>query len=190
MLPLVVGVICGLINIAIAGSKGRSRVGWFFVGFLTGIIGLIICAVMSNLKEAEAQRQRMDNENRRLREQLLQEKMKGEVFRQHAAARLDAHDKHLGVDTRAVAVLSGPEEQNLLAGEAGDIPTAEPAVVDASAYAWYYEVNGETHGPMPEASLLSLFESAQLRPTTLVWRDGLAGWVSAESVLKLSRGVT
>jgi len=93
----------GAIASAIASSKGRSTVGWFFGGFFLTWIGIVIVAVLPNLKEQKFKEEAMDRENRRLREQLMQEQIKTEAFRRHAAARLDAHDTHLGIDTRSVA---------------------------------------------------------------------------------------
>ena len=94
---------------AIASSKGRNVVGWFFVGLLTAVIGIIIIACMSNLKQEKARIEWAESERRRLREQLRQERTKSESFRQYSTARLDAHDKALDVDTRSVAALPGAE---------------------------------------------------------------------------------
>src|SRR5262245_8301344 len=96
-------VVFGCIAAAIANSKGRSSVGWFFGGFFLGLIGIIIVAVLPNLKEQKFKEEAVERENRRLREQLMQEQIKTEAFRRHAAARLDAHDTHLGIDTRSAA---------------------------------------------------------------------------------------
>jgi hypothetical protein len=106
---LIVRVIFGAICAAIANSKGRSEVGWFFGGFFFMLLGIIIVACLGNLKEQKYKEEAVERENRRLREQLMQEQIKNEAFRQHAAARLDAHDGHLGVDTRqAVTALPSP----------------------------------------------------------------------------------
>ncbi len=99
-IQLVIMTILGGISAAIASSKGRTPVGWFFGGFFLGLIGLIIVACLSNLNEEQSHRDHQSRENRRLREQLRQERMKGEAFRQHALSRLDSHDQQLGVDTR------------------------------------------------------------------------------------------
>lgn len=49
---VVVGwLICGVITMLIASSKGRSTVGWFFIGFLTGIIGIILIIVLDSKKK-------------------------------------------------------------------------------------------------------------------------------------------
>lgn len=90
----------------IARTKGRSGVGWGVgLGFASlspviAIILLVVLCCLPNMKTQRAKEQRIERENRRLREQLRQEQIKGESFRQHTSARLDAHDGHLGVDTR------------------------------------------------------------------------------------------
>ncbi len=112
---IILKVICGAIAAAIASSKGRSTIGWFFGGFFLDIIGIIIVAVIANLKEQQAHRQHVSRENRRLREQLHQERMKQEAFRQHATARLDVHDDHMGLDTKQVgSALPGATAQQYL----------------------------------------------------------------------------
>jgi type II secretory pathway pseudopilin PulG len=66
------------------------------------LIGIIIVAVLPNLKEQKSKEDAIERENRRLREQLVQEQIKTEAFRRHASSRLDAHDSHIGVDTRSL----------------------------------------------------------------------------------------
>jgi len=105
---ILMGSIVGGICAGIASSKGRSAGGWFAggfaIGFLTGILGgwipIVIVACLSNLKEEQSHHDSQARENRRLREQLRQERLKNEAFRQHTFARLDAHDNQLGVDTK------------------------------------------------------------------------------------------
>jgi hypothetical protein len=101
-IQLIFGLICGGVSAAIASSKGRSVIGWFFGGLFLGWVGIVVVCVLPNLKEQRFKEEAMERENRRLREQLMQEQIKTETFRQHAAARLDAHDGHLGIDTRSV----------------------------------------------------------------------------------------
>ena len=102
--------ICGGICSAIAASKGRNPVGWFFAGLMPYFTGIILIACLPNLKEKKAREEALDRENRRLREQLYQEQMKAETFRQHTIERLDVHDVHLGVDTRSTSNrLGGPQ---------------------------------------------------------------------------------
>lgn len=124
----VVCAICGVISAAIASSKGRTVVGWFFAGFFLGVIGIIIVACQSNLNEKKAHRQHTERERHRLREQLRQERLKTEAFRRHAVTRLDTHDLELGMDTRSVqTALPYDNESPLhrLAGGAQELPPGQ-----------------------------------------------------------------
>jgi type II secretory pathway pseudopilin PulG len=137
LIRLVVMVICGVIAAAIASSKDRSVVGWFFGGFFLALIGIIIVAVLPNLKEQRSKEVSLERENRRLREQISQEQVKGEAFRRHASERLDTHDVHLGLDTRATnPLLAGRADSLALEFENWqplDKPLAETLGIDHSA---------------------------------------------------------
>ena len=50
---------------------------------------------------------------------------------------------------------------------------------------WYLARDGQQHGPVTDAELGKIIELGYLRPTDLVWRQGMAEWAPAESVLKL-----
>lgn len=112
---LLIGAFFGGICAGVASSKGRSTVGWFFGGFFMGyvifpffgILMIIIVSCLPNLKEKRNREDAQERENRRLREQLVQEQLKNEAFRQHAATRLDQHDVHIGVDTRQTVPAPG-----------------------------------------------------------------------------------
>jgi hypothetical protein len=43
---LVIGLVFGLICAVLASPKNRSPVGWFFIGFLIPLIGLILILVL------------------------------------------------------------------------------------------------------------------------------------------------
>ncbi|MCM2440712.1 hypothetical protein HGO34_13405 [Agrobacterium vitis] len=45
--------ICGVVTAIIATAKGRSGVGWFFVGLLISIFGIILIACLPSLKATE-----------------------------------------------------------------------------------------------------------------------------------------
>lgn len=60
---VVLWVVCGLIAMLIAQSKGNSAVTGFILGVLLGPIGIIIAAVSSRSPEAEAIRQRRIQEH-------------------------------------------------------------------------------------------------------------------------------
>ncbi|MGD9925456.1 MAG: DUF4339 domain-containing protein [Hyphomicrobiaceae bacterium] len=50
---------------------------------------------------------------------------------------------------------------------------------------WYLARDGQQHGPVTDAELKKIIELGYLRPTDLVWRQGMAEWAAAESVLDL-----
>lgn len=160
----------------IANTKGRSPVGWFFIGFFTSFIGLILILVMSDLKEEQAQRLRVEQENRRLREQLRQERLKQESFREYTQRRLDVHDERLGIDTRSLAPLPQPAGAALPDGDGHDVPAPAATVGSPSARGWYYEQDGETQGPVPAAAIRRLLQIGELRSATLVWAEHLKDW--------------
>lgn len=102
VIRIVLLLICGGAASAIAAGKNRNAVGWFFGGFFLGIIGIIIVAVLKDPVEEENRWNQTSRENRRLKEQLHQEKVKNESFRQYATNRLDTHDQHIGVNTKTI----------------------------------------------------------------------------------------
>jgi hypothetical protein len=97
------GTACAII----ASKKGRTPVGWFFLGFFFPLLGIILVAVLPSPKQQQAEREFTERERRRLREQLRQERIKTEAFRQFASARIDVHDDRLGIDTRNPEALPG-----------------------------------------------------------------------------------
>jgi len=148
VIRLLVCLVFGGGTAAIAHSKGRNPVGWFFVGFIITCIGLIIILCLSNLNEEEARFAAQEAQNRRLKEQLRQEQMKLEALRQHTTARLDQHDQELGVDTRTfgAALPGSPDTQRpSLPDLSGEQPDAS-----ANAYSeeWYYLAEDEQRGPV------------------------------------------
>src|SRR3954462_15494899 len=143
---LVFGLIMGGAVAAIAHGKGRSPVGWFFVGFLLGIIGLVIVLVVSNVNQEKYLRARQDEENRRLREQLRQERIKHETLREYTMKRLDVHDQVLGGDPKSVQALPTENAPAYLPYAHANTPQPappEPVAKQPKANAWYFEQNGE-----------------------------------------------
>lgn len=181
ILNLLIAVVFGAICAGIASSKGRNAVGWFFIGFFFSCIGLIIILCLSNLKEEQAKWDAQNVEQRRLREQLRQEQMKNEAYRKHTAARLDAHDNRLGMDTRQTesAALPGPRQQALPTGGDSSPPPGLPA------HHWFTHEDGEQRGPYSFALLQRRARQGSLDPATMVWVDGMETWKPANSVPNL-----
>jgi hypothetical protein len=47
---------------------------------------------------------------------------------------------------------------------------------------WFYSVGDTRQGPVTEADLKRLAAEGRLKPTDLVWKDGMADWVEARTV--------
>ncbi len=47
---------------------------------------------------------------------------------------------------------------------------------------WYYAAGEQQQGPIAEADLRDMLLAGELPPSTLVWSEGMANWVSAEKV--------
>lgn len=176
---LIIKLVFGGICAAIASSKGRSGVAWFFIGFLLDLIALIIVLVMSNLAEERRRFEEISADRRRLKEQLRQERLKGESFRRYATERIDTHDRVLGVNTKTAPELSAG------AGGPPPVPSLPRADLDpalATAAGWFYEKEGKPQGPVPQAELRMLLRSGAIGSSTLVWTESMAEWTAARDV--------
>lgn len=181
-LQLIVGLVFGGIVAAIAHSKGRNAVGWFFLGFFFGCISLIIILCLSNVKEEQAKWNNNEIEQRRLREQLRQEQLKNEALRQHTVARLDIHDQKLGIDTRDVPTslpLGSLPRPSLMTGAVSSLPAGFPEA------GWYISSNGAQEGPYTYSNISARARQGTLSPETLVWVQGMDEWRTAGSIPNL-----
>ena len=172
---LIMGLL-GTLAAVIASRKGRSVVGWFFGGFFLGLIGVVIVAVLPNLKKENDYRRHVREQQRRIREQVRQERIKAEAFRRYTTRRLDTHDQTLGIDTRSADALptEAPPRQ---------LPAAPPP--PPTAKMWYYEDSGEALGPVSIVQMRNLAKAGQITGQTLVWSDGMADWVPLAQLAEL-----
>jgi TM2 domain-containing membrane protein YozV len=53
---------------------------------------------------------------------------------------------------------------------------------------WYYSVGGDRQGPITAAELKKLAETGTLKPTDLVWKDGMGDWAQAKTIKGLFGG--
>jgi hypothetical protein len=183
---LILMLVFGGITAAIASSKGRNPVGWFFCGFFFSCLGLIIILCLSNLKEEQARWNAQNVEQRRLREQLRQEQLKNEALRQHAVARLDQHDQALGIDTRktAPALTLTPQEtpQSPLIGFPLSKGNEPPAPNGYPKQNWYINNNGQQDGPYSWELIYRRAKQGTLLPDTMVWAQGMGEWQPASNI--------
>ena len=161
LVNLVVSIVFGGICSGIAASRGRSGLGWFFVGFFTNCIGLVLVLVLPDLRKQEEQMRMQLMENRRLREQLAKERQVADQRHGHVERRLSAHDRALDIDTSAPPELT----EN----------TSPPPLPDLTH--WFYALGRERFGPVTEQRLRDMLGSREITPETLVWREGMSDWL-------------
>lgn len=171
---------------AIANSKGRNALGWFFGGFFLGCIGLIIVLCLSNERERLAIQEAQNVQNRRLQEQLRQEQMKSESLRQHTLSRLDKHDDALGIDTRETA------PQLTVNDEPRDPFAQNPQLnietnPEHNIETWFYEYSGTQRGPVSINELIKLKKISAFTEETLVRKDDMETWEPAKMQAELAK---
>lgn len=182
---LVFALVMAAICAAVANSRGRSALGWFFIGFFFGIFALIVLFVIPDLKELEAREERLRDENRRLREQVKSHRMVADQRHERQERRLTVHDRALGVDTGSAPQLTDGEN-----GEPGTdaVPPPLPAPVppttadEFAAASWRYATGAQARGPVSFADLRALFVQGDVTPATLVWTPGMSEWLAVANL--------
>ena len=165
------GVICAIL----APGRGRSAIGWFFIGVMTNCVGIILVLLLPNLKLEEEKQRRRDEETRRLREQLKKERQVADERHDVSRTRLDVHDRALGVDT------SNAEAPRLT----DSAPPPPPLPPSGPETMWHFAQGNQQLGPVPASRLRQLFVDGQVDGSTLVWREGMAQWVPITDVADL-----
>lgn len=170
---LVFGIICALI----ANGRGRSGLGWFFIGLFFQCLALIALLVIPDLNvQSEHDRTRRD-EVRRLKEQIKKERYVADERHIAARTRLEAHDRALGVDT---------SEADRRLVDAGMAPPPLPApATPPPDVLWFYASGGERHGPLPDVEMRQLLQDREVGADALVWRQGMSDWLPVRDVEEL-----
>lgn len=163
---LVVMLVFGGICAAIAAGRGRSAVGWFFIGMFAPCLGLILVLVLPDMKVQEDRERRRAQENRKLREQLSKERQVSDQRHQHVEARLGAHDEVLGLDTSAPPALPAASAQAQLTN--GD--------------QWFYARDGERQGPVSAETVRHLLQAKAIDGDSLIWSEGMQDWLPLRDV--------
>jgi hypothetical protein len=174
---LALGVACALI----ANTRGRSPVGWFFIGFLAGCIGLILVLVLPDLKVQEERERRLADENRRLRERLRKDRMVADERHGEISRRLGAHDVALGVDTGGAPVAALPTDAPSAPAPSTASPP-NPASAELRGSSWFWAHGTNRQGPVDFGALQGLWREGRLTTETLVWRKGMSQWSPVRDV--------
>lgn len=173
MMPqFLVGLVFAAMCAMIAHSRGRSAVGWFFLGCFFNCFALIILLVVDDLKVRDEKDKTLRRENRRLREQLKKDRAVADARHGATEHRLAAHDRALGVDTASPA----------LAASSAPAPKALPAA-DLVETQWYY-LDGDRarQGPLDFPDLKRLWRESTVGARTLLWTRSFADWTHLDDV--------
>ena len=99
---LIIGIVfqgtCAIITSFIAYKKGRSAIGWFFIGLVVGVIGLIIIFAAPNFKIERKKEKKLNDEINQLREELMAEKKKNAEFREIVSRHIKSTDNKTEID--------------------------------------------------------------------------------------------
>ncbi|WP_328376160.1 SPFH domain-containing protein [Streptomyces sp. NBC_00440] len=87
---------------------------------------------------------------------------------------------------RMAAGLAPQQAAAATAPAAAPAPAAGPPPLPAQEQ-WFVGVNGAQQGPYDSAALSGLVGAGTLTRETLVWKDGMAGWLPADQVPGISR---
>ena len=52
---------------------------------------------------------------------------------------------------------------------------------------WHVSIGGESAGPYPAARIKTLISEGRVTRDSLVWKEGMSGWVRADSVAEISK---
>ncbi|MBK8978516.1 MAG: DUF4339 domain-containing protein [Planctomycetes bacterium] len=157
---IVMGVFGGICA-AIAQSRGRNPVGWFFIGAVLPCIGLVLVLALPDLTLQQAHEARHRRRTRRLEEQLELHRHASDRRHAEVERRLDAHDQALGMDTA--------EPEQLTAA-------APPPPLPGGAREWFYAIDGKQEGPVDEDRIRQLWDQRLIDLDTLVWTAGMSDW--------------
>jgi hypothetical protein len=69
-------------------------------------------------------------------------------------------------------------------GGGGAAPVAPPPLPGSAPF--YVAINGQQQGPFDMGALAGKVQGGAVGRGTLVWRQGMSGWVAAESVPELA----
>lgn len=162
----------GAIVSFVAHGRGRSAVGWFFIGFVAPCLGLILVLVLPDLNVEQERHKRLRRDNQRLRERVRKDRQVADQRHAQTGKRLGAHDAVLGLDTGGDEDVRPPE---LPARRAS--PEAEWHYAPANA--------SESFGPVSIATLRERRAAGAIDADCLFWRKGMDEWLALKELTEL-----
>jgi len=183
LIQLIIWSVFGVACAMIASSKGRSGVGWFFIGLIFPCIGLIIILTLPNLKEEQARHERLQRENRRLRERQRKDRQVADRRQSQTQQRLGLHDQALNIDSSRQLESESPELLSQGGGSQRPPPFKRPPQ-KSETKRWFYSADdySDEQGPLSDRQIIHLFKSNQINLDTAIWRDPWPEWRTLRDV--------
>jgi len=170
LIALVFGAICA----AIANGRGRSAVGWFFMGTFFSCFALVILLVIPDLKVEAEKTDSLRRENKRLKERVAKDRQIADQRHENIDKRLGVHDKGLGIDTSSPGSASGL----LPAGES----TGEGDSQEESDQWYYNHGSSKSFGPITFEQLKRLWQKQQIDSFTKVRMGKNGEWMKIRDI--------
>ena len=185
LIQLIIWLAFGVACAMIASSRGRSGIAWFFIGLVSGCLGLIIVLVLPNLKEEQARLERLQRENRRLRERQRKDRQGADRRQSQTQQRLGLHDQALDIDSSRQLESESPERLSQGGGSQKPPPFKRKHPLQKSeTKRWFYCVddNNNEQGPLSDRQIIHLFKSNEINLDTAIWRDPWPEWRTLRDV--------
>ena len=96
-------ILCAIACSILADCRGRSALGWFFIGLFLNVIGIILLLVLGEENEESSRSEGQQKRTRKVEEQLRHERSRRQDLEREVEAarqRIDLHDQALGIETR------------------------------------------------------------------------------------------
>ena len=61
-----------------------------------------------------------------------------------------------------------------------------PPILQQPQYQYHISINGQNFGPYPHTSVLDMLKNQQINTATMVWREGLANWITISQCPELA----
>ncbi|MFT5689522.1 MAG: hypothetical protein ACI8PQ_002368 [Planctomycetota bacterium] len=179
------GLLFGIVAGAIASSKGRSFVGWFFAGLFFSVFGVIGAAVVSNRDNEKKHFQASTARSRRHNERQRHDRSVNDRRFDDIEQRLTAHDVGLGLDTTPGSQAARVEGGNRPPELSGDGPGKRAAHGVGADRTWYWSNDSMNRATASPDQLRGLFQNGRISDETLLWTEGMQDWCTLADLPEL-----
>ena len=171
LVQLLISAAFGILCSAVASSRGRNPVGWFFLGFFFPCLAILLLFVLPDVKAQQRREELLRRENRKLRERVTKDRMVADRRHSSLERRLDVHDQTLGLDTREPDSIPHRSTRPL------------PIPFDFNAQQWYLEAGEtESRGPFSMYDLRSQWRRGEIDGNTEIWTPDMDQWATIADV--------